>query len=73
MGGVAGNGQDEFLGLISGELTPTKGSLFLDGENITNLGPVERRNKGLLSAPEERLGHFKIILRFIFSKNVPNQ
>ena len=57
MGGVAGNGQDEFLGLISGELTPTKGSLFLDGENITNLGPVERRNKGLLSAPEERLGH----------------
>ena len=57
VGGVAGNGQDEFLGLMSGELIPTKGTLVLEGEDITRLGPVARRKKGLLSAPEERLGH----------------
>ncbi|MEE2773633.1 MAG: ABC transporter ATP-binding protein [Pseudomonadota bacterium] len=57
IGGVAGNGQDELLGLISGELLPTNGSIILEGKEITSLGPVLRRQKGLLSAPEERLGH----------------
>ncbi len=57
IGGVAGNGQDELLGLLSGELVPTKGSIYLEGEDITYFGPVERRQIGLLSAPEERLGH----------------
>jgi len=42
---------------MSGELSPTKGTLFLDSQDVTYLGPVERRKKGLLSAPEERLGH----------------
>ena len=57
IGGVAGNGQEEFLSLLSGELKPTNGYLLLNGEDITKLSVVERRNKGLLSAPEERLGH----------------
>ena len=57
IGGVAGNGQDELLGLLSGELIPTKGSIVLEGREISVLGPVERRLHGLLSAPEERLGH----------------
>ena len=54
IGGVAGNGQEEFLSLLSGELKPTNGSLLLNGEDITKLSVVERRNKGLLSAPEEQ-------------------
>ena len=57
IGGVAGNGQEEFLSLLSGELKPSNGSLFFNDEDITKLNVVERRNKGLLSAPEERLGH----------------
>ena len=57
IGGVAGNGQEEFLSLISGELKPSNGSLFFNDEDITKLNVVERRKKGLLSAPEERLGH----------------
>ena len=57
IGGVAGNGQEEFLSLLSGELKPTSGSLQFDGIDITKLNVVERRNKGLLTAPEERLGH----------------
>ena len=57
IGGVAGNGQEEFLSLLSGELKPSNGTLFFNNEDITKLNVVERRNKGLLSAPEERLGH----------------
>ena len=57
IGGVAGNGQEEFLSLLSGELKPSNGSLLFDGLDITKLNVIERRNKGLLTAPEERLGH----------------
>ncbi len=57
IGGVAGNGQDEFLGVLSGELIPAQGSISAEGREITFLGPIARRQFGLLSAPEERLGH----------------
>ncbi len=56
IGGVAGNGQDELLGALSGEaLAP--GAITLKGEAIGHLGPNPRRSRGLLTAPEERLGH----------------
>ncbi len=57
IGGVAGNGQDELLGAISGELQLSGGTIRLNGEDIGRLGPNERRAKGVLAAPEERLGH----------------
>jgi simple sugar transport system ATP-binding protein len=57
IGGVAGNGQDELLGALSGEMTTPTGMVTLKGEDIGGLGPVERRRRGLLAAPEERLGH----------------
>ncbi|MCG6884318.1 MAG: ABC transporter ATP-binding protein [Silicimonas sp.] len=57
VGGVAGNGQDELLGALSGELRATPGAVVLAGQPIGGLGPVERRALGLLAAPEERLGH----------------
>ncbi len=57
VGGVAGNGQDELLLAISGEeLTPPH-AIQLKGEDIGQLGPNPRRERGLLTAPEERLGH----------------
>jgi len=58
VGGVAGNGQDELMLAISGEelTTPTHAIQF-KGEDIGNLGPNARRERGLLTAPEERLGH----------------
>ncbi|MCI2400582.1 ABC transporter ATP-binding protein [Aliiroseovarius subalbicans] len=56
IGGVAGNGQDELLGALSGEaLAP--GAITLKGEDVGHLGPNARRERGLLTAPEERLGH----------------
>ncbi|AUQ63645.1 ABC transporter ATP-binding protein [Phaeobacter inhibens] len=57
VGGVAGNGQDELLGVLSGETTTAADAVTLEGAPIGNLGPVARRRLGILAAPEERLGH----------------
>ncbi|MGR3500862.1 ABC transporter ATP-binding protein [Pseudaestuariivita sp.] len=57
IGGVAGNGQDELLAALSGERVSQAGAVVLDGQPIGRLGPTARRAKGLLAAPEERLGH----------------
>lgn len=57
IGGVAGNGQDELLSVLSGEAKTAKSSVILDGQDISRTGPNARRALGLLAAPEERLGH----------------
>ena len=57
IGGVAGNGQDELLSALSGEVLAPPGSVQLAGQDISRLGPNARRALGLLAAPEERLGH----------------
>ena len=56
IGGVAGNGQDELICALSGEI-PATGKIVLSGQDISSLSPNSRRSVGLLSAPEERLGH----------------
>ncbi|WP_424942218.1 ABC transporter ATP-binding protein [Aliiroseovarius crassostreae] len=57
IGGVAGNGQDEFLSALSGEAWLSHGEVRLNGTCIAKLRPNERRALAVLSAPEERLGH----------------
>ena len=57
IGGVAGNGQDELLGVLSGETTSPAGSVFLQGADVGAEGTEARRAKGFRAAPEERLGH----------------
>ncbi len=57
IGGVAGNGQEEVLAALSGEEKVAAGMVTLDGAAIGQMGPNERRILGLLTAPEERLGH----------------
>ena len=57
IGGVAGNGQDELLMALSGERLAPKGAIWFKGEDISRAGPMARRDAGLLSGPEERLGH----------------
>jgi len=57
IGGVAGNGQDELLAALSGEITSAGSAVRLHGTPVGHLGPTARRRRGLLSAPEERLGH----------------
>lgn len=55
--GVAGNGQDELIDVLSGEVRTRADAILLNGAPIGDLGPNERRARGLCAAPEERLGH----------------
>ncbi|MFC3613670.1 ABC transporter ATP-binding protein [Lutimaribacter marinistellae] len=57
IGGVAGNGQDELLAVLSGEILSDASAVNLHGRPVGRMGPGARRGLGLLTAPEERLGH----------------
>ncbi|WP_338040638.1 ABC transporter ATP-binding protein [Marinomonas ostreistagni] len=55
--GVAGNGQEELMSIISGEdKRNLKDTLFLSGKDIGTLSAGARRKQGLAYVPEERLG-----------------
>ena len=55
--GVAGNGQDELLLALSGEVRTARHAVQIDGAGFGDQGPDARRRAGLVTAPEERLGH----------------
>lgn len=55
--GVAGNGQDELLLALSGELRTDPGMIMAKGKPMGREGPVARRRAGFVAAPEDRLGH----------------
>ena len=55
--GVAGNGQDELLLALNGELRGAADTVRIGGAPFGDKGPEARRRAGLVSAPEERLGH----------------
>ncbi|MCF3972514.1 ABC transporter ATP-binding protein [Paracoccus salsus] len=57
IGGVAGNGQDELLAALSGEMRSQPGAITLEGRDLSAASPQARRVAGLLAAPEDRLGH----------------
>ncbi|MGR3724210.1 ABC transporter ATP-binding protein [Abyssibius alkaniclasticus] len=57
IGGVAGNGQDELLLALSGERRVAREMVALKGVSIGHFQPETRRALGMLTAPEERLGH----------------
>lgn len=54
--GVAGNGQDELLRALSGEIRTAAQSVVLEGVEMGNRSPGQRRKLGLAVVPEERLG-----------------
>ena len=55
--GIAGNGQDELVSALSGEIDVVGGDILLDGSPVGGKPIGVRRRLGLLVAPEERLGH----------------
>lgn len=55
--GVAGNGQDELLLALSGELPSDPDKVRVNSRPVGDLGPVGRRKAGLVAAPEDRYGH----------------
>lgn len=57
--GVSGNGQDALTRALAGEIVLPKDQaacITLEGAPVGNLGPEERRRRGLNFIPEERLG-----------------
>ena len=57
IGGVAGNGQEELMQILTGEKIDHSVSIKYMGDDIKMLDPRERREMGVAFAPEERLGH----------------
>ena len=56
LAGVAGNGQDELVDLINGELRSDSGSLLLSGRDIGQIGVQQRRRLGMGVVPADRIG-----------------
>ena len=57
IGGVSGNGQSELVAALSGEVRTRADMISLNAIPLGAEGPTTRRAKGLLTAPEERVGH----------------
>ncbi|MDE0309869.1 MAG: ABC transporter ATP-binding protein [Acidiferrobacterales bacterium] len=56
--GVAGNGQTELMGMLSGEvLADLDSSVCINSVDCGRYGVRARRELGMASVPEERLGH----------------
>ena len=55
--GVAGNGQDELMELLIGEVEAPAESLVFKDEDIGRLNSHQRRQLSMFFIPEERLGH----------------
>ena len=57
LAGISGNGQQELLAALSGEDQRAASTMIvLHDEAVGNLGPKQRRARGLGFVPEERLG-----------------
>ncbi|MBU7594240.1 ABC transporter ATP-binding protein [Metabacillus halosaccharovorans] len=54
LAGVSGNGQSELLQVISGLRSVKKGSILLDGKDMTNQSVLSIRDTGLSHIPEDR-------------------
>ncbi|HEY9010276.1 MAG TPA: ABC transporter ATP-binding protein [Devosia sp.] len=55
--GVAGNGQNELLLALDGEVPVGRDAIVMDTTAVGELHPSERRKLGLCAVPEERHGH----------------
>ena len=56
--GVAGNGQQELMAALIGELrAQSNAAIVVDGQAVGQSGPQARRARGMVFVPEERLGH----------------
>ncbi|MEP2946776.1 MAG: ABC transporter ATP-binding protein [Lentilitoribacter sp.] len=60
--GVAGNGQNELLMALSGEIpTSNADTIKLDGKSVADQNILQRRKHGLCAVPEERNGHAAVV------------
>ena len=52
--GVSGNGQGELTEVLTGLVTPSQGSILLEGKDITRLTPGEISDAGIGRTPQDR-------------------
>ncbi|TGD74617.1 ABC transporter ATP-binding protein [Mangrovimicrobium sediminis] len=55
--GVSGSGQEALAAVVAGEIRPSAGSLWLDGEDLGRSGVRQRRRRGIRVLPVDRLHH----------------
>ncbi len=55
LAGVSGNGQRELAEVITGLRPPTAGKVYLEDQDVTDLKPGPRTERGLAYIPEERM------------------
>jgi len=55
--GVAGNGQNELLLALDGEVAAAAETIRIGGEPVGQMRANDRRKRGLCAVPEERNGH----------------
>jgi simple sugar transport system ATP-binding protein len=55
--GVAGNGQAELAGIVTGTAHPTEGTIWMHGANVTAEDAAGRRRAGLAAIPVDRYRH----------------
>jgi ABC-type uncharacterized transport system ATPase subunit len=67
--GVAGNGQDELVGALTGLRRPSSGIVALRGRNITGLGPRELNEASVSHVPADRY-RFGMIPSFPVADNL---
>jgi simple sugar transport system ATP-binding protein len=67
--GVAGNGQDELVGALTGLRRPQAGSVYLDGKDVTGAGPRELHKLGVAFVPGDRQ-RFGLVMSFPLSDNL---
>lgn len=67
--GVEGNGQRELVDALIGMVRPTSGAVKVDGIDITNAAPVDRRSAGLGAIPEDRQG-LGLVLDMTLAENL---
>ena len=66
--GVAGNGQNELLLALNGEVASAPAAIAMDGHPVGQLHTSARRKRGLGAVPEERNGH-AAVADFTLSEN----
>ena len=69
LAGIEGNGQTEFTYALTGLEKPSKGSISLCGQDITNMPIRERSKLGLSHIPEDRHKH-GLVLDFSLEDNM---
>ncbi|MCM2680213.1 ABC transporter ATP-binding protein [Echinimonas agarilytica] len=70
LAGVAGNGQDELVDLINGELTPTSGDIRVPLGEIGNTSVQARRRMGLAVVPADRIARGSVATMNLSENNL---